>query len=432
MQEKNGNMSIAKFSEWRKLPMTLTELCINTTLRCGQTFRWRKTEDDEWICTLYGRVLSLRQEPSSLSYRSYAPTNQNLKHIATTAPVSAALDVAQQNSVSGDDTEALIRHYFNLNCSLSDLYEQWAVADQNFKKKAMQFTGIRILQQDAWEALVSFICSSNNNIARISQMVEKLCVNYGPLIAKIGDREYYDFPSPSALVGSGVESRLRELGFGYRAKYISQTAMKVANMEPGWLNSLRNPEKPAFGEKLAGSRTILSPEETVSYREAHEQLLALQGVGPKVADCVCLMGLGWGESVPVDTHVWQIAQRDYKFGKGKQKTLSKATYDLIGDHFRKLWGKEAGWAHSVLFTADLKTFASRLTTKIETKEEDIKAFETTDIKIEEEDMRTSAEISVKRELVEDIAGLDESIDQKSPVNTRASKRLRVQRSKFQK
>jgi hypothetical protein len=79
------------------------------------------------------------------------------------------------------------------------------------------------------------------------------------------------------------------------------------------------------------------------------------------------MGLGWGEAVPVDTHVWQIAQRDYKFGKGKHASLTKATYDAVGDHFRKLWGKEAGWAHSVLFTADLRAFSERLTAKIEEK-----------------------------------------------------------------
>jgi N-glycosylase/DNA lyase len=101
-------------------------------------------------------------------------------------------------------------------------------------------------------------------------------------------------------------------------------------------------------------------------------LLQLQGVGPKVADCVCLMGLGWGEAVPVDTHVWQIAQRDYKFGKGKHKSLTKATYDAVGDHFRQLWGKEAGWAHSVLFAADLKTFSERLTTKIEVVVDEVK------------------------------------------------------------
>ena len=66
--------------------------------------------------------------------------------------------------------------------------------------------------------------------------------------------------------------------------------------------------------------------------------------------------------------VWQIAQRDYRFGKGKHSSLTKATYDAVGDKFRSLWGKEAGWAHSVLFTADLRAFAERLSTKIEAKE----------------------------------------------------------------
>jgi N-glycosylase/DNA lyase len=64
--------------------------------------------------------------------------------------------------------------------------------------------------------------------------------------------------------------------------------------------------------------------------------------------------------------VWQIAQRDYKFGKGKHLSLTKATYDAVANRFRALWGKEAGWAHSVLFTADLKTFSEKLVTKIET------------------------------------------------------------------
>jgi len=64
--------------------------------------------------------------------------------------------------------------------------------------------------------------------------------------------------------------------------------------------------------------------------------------------------------------VWQIAQRDYKFGKGKHSSLTKATYDAVGNRFRSLWGKEAGWAHSVLFTADLRAFSERLLEKTET------------------------------------------------------------------
>lgn len=265
-----------------------------------------------------------------------------------------------------DDTQDLVQHYLNLEPNLQDLYAQWSAADANFKKKAPQFTGVRILRQDAWEALVGFICSSNNNIIRISQMVDKLCTHYGTYIATLDGRKYHDFPTPSALTGQHVEAHLRELGFGYRAKYIYQTAKIIAEeREFGWLDSIRNPECPAYGRPLSPAGDM-KPEGRDGYREAHEKLLALQGVGPKVADCVCLMGLGWGEAVPVDTHVWQIAQRDYKFGKGKHRSLTKTTYDAVANHFRKLWGQEAGWAHSVLFTADLRVFAERLTAKVDT------------------------------------------------------------------
>lgn len=184
--------------------------------------------------------------------------------------------------------------------------------------------------------------------------VHKLCNHYGPLIGHIDGEAFHDFPTPDALTGKGVEAHLRELGFGYRAKYIAETARIVANEKPAnWLETIRNPEVPSFGTPNG-----VSSDTKATYKQAQEELLSLKGVGPKVSDCVCLMGLGWGESVPVDTHVWQIAQRDYKFGK-KAKTFNKAMYDAVGDHFRDLWGAYAGWAHSVLFTADLRQFADR-------------------------------------------------------------------------
>lgn len=228
--------------------------------------------------------MSLKQDSNYLYYRSVQP----LKSTGN-----------EQND--NEHLTRIIKHYFNLTPSLSELYSQWSLNDPNFKKKAAQFTGIRILRQDAWEALVSFICSSNNNIARISQMVEKLCINYGKSVATIEGRSYHDFPPPEALTGKDVESKLRTLGFGYRARYIHQTAMMVSGRENGWLDSLSNPECPAFGVQPKPSGEM-KPEGREGYREAHEKLLELQGVGPKVSDCVSLMGLGWGESVPVDTH----------------------------------------------------------------------------------------------------------------------------------
>lgn len=140
-------------------------------------------------------------------------------------------------------------------------------------------------------------------------------------------------------------------------------------------------------------------------------------MGPKVADCVCLMGLGWGEAVPVDTHVWQIAQRDYKFGKGKNKSLTKATYDAVGDHFRLLWGREAGWCQSILFTD--KILSTKLTTKIEV--------DVDEVKIKQEDGTIlETKVVVKRQyVVDEVKG--EPDDEKVATITETSRSQRAKR-----
>ena len=278
--------------------------------------RWRKSEDDIWSCALHGRILSLRQDLTHLYYRAMFPR----KNQAPLTPPSSVRSLTPVSLLEDDDTEALVYHYLNLGPQLTDLYEQWSAADANFNRRAPKFTGVRILKQDAWEALVGFICSSNNNIIRISQMVrcstqieylvlsdtilqmEKLCIHYGPEVGHVGAKTFHDMPSPSALVAPGVEAHLRQLGFGYRAKYLHRTAVMLAE-ERGvdWLDCLRNPESPILGAKPFDAGEML-PAGRKGYRRAHEELLALQGVGPKVADCICLMGLGWGEAVPVDTH----------------------------------------------------------------------------------------------------------------------------------
>ena len=158
---------------------------------------------------LHGRIVSLHQDPENLYYRSVFPKGKE--------PIK-----------DEDDTLPLLKHYLNLTPNLTQLYAEWSAADANFKKKAPKFTGVRILKQDAWEALVGFICSSNNNIIRISQMIDKLCKNYGPLLGNMDELPYYDFPAPSDLATVGVEQKLRELGFGYRAKYIYKTACMIA------------------------------------------------------------------------------------------------------------------------------------------------------------------------------------------------------------
>ncbi|KAK3393184.1 DNA glycosylase [Podospora didyma] len=367
-------------TEWRRLPLSLTELCIDTLLRCGQSFRWRNV-NNQWHCVLQGRIVSLEQDSTYLHYRTIWPSSAHLRKEAavttltslnSTCPLPKVIKEAvdDDGKDDADGTAALLRSYFALSHSLSALYHQWASTDPNFARRAMAFTGIRILNQDAWETLVAFICSSNNNISRISQMVQNLCIHYGPYIGTVEGIAFHDFPHPEALMGEDIEANLRKLGFGYRAKYIAETARIVTTERPaGWLDSLRNPECPPAGvcdrtplgdKRGRGEKDHTDPAPPSTYRAAHEALLGLAGVGPKVSDCVCLMGLGWGESVPVDTHVWQIAQRDYAFAKGSRtKTFTKTMYDAIGDHFRRIWGPQAGWAQSVLFTANLKSFSEQ-------------------------------------------------------------------------
>ncbi|KAI8056287.1 DNA glycosylase [Gilbertella persicaria] len=309
---------------WKDLMISPHELRLNS-LRCGQSFRWKQIQD-HWVSVLHGRLVVLKETPSTIMY-GY---QQELK----------------------DDAIQDIKDYFQLDrVSLQACYERWSALDANFAKKAAQFQGIRMLRQDPWENLISFICSSNNNITRISLMIDKLCTRFGKQIGEYEQQMFYEFPTLHELtLDPQLETTLRQLGFGYRAKYIANTAHKLKqdhpDLEEQWLYTLRQ----------------------VPYEEAKAVLMEFQGVGPKVADCVCLMSLDHSESIPVDTHVWQIALRDYGF-KNKAKTLNQKLYVEVGNHFRVLFGDYSGWAHSVLFTADLKNLEKTLKREILLKEE---------------------------------------------------------------
>lgn len=232
----------------------------------------------------------------------------------------------------------IIRNYFRLDLNLEELYREWSDKDSNFSSVAPLFPGIRMLDQPPIENVFSFICSSNNNIVRISQLVEKLCVHFGEAVCDVDGTSWHSFPSIEQLCCKDVEGQLRNLGFGYRASYISRSAERIAALGgEEWLRSLR-----------------LLPHE-----ECRQQLRTLAGVGPKVSDCICLMSMNHLSAVPVDTHVFQIAARDYLPELRGVKTVTNKVYKKIADHFRQLYGERAGWAHSVLFSADLKKFADQ-------------------------------------------------------------------------
>lgn len=164
--------------------------------------------------------------------------------------------------VSEEDSETMLKNYFQLEVSLTKLYQEWSANDPKFANLPLHHCqGIRILAQDPIEAIFAFICSANNNISRISRMVEKLCTFYGEKIGYLNGHTYYDFPRVENLQGDEVEAKLRSEAFGYRAKYISGSAsLLVSKGGEKWVKDLK----------------------ALGYPEARRELQSLVGVGRKV------------------------------------------------------------------------------------------------------------------------------------------------------
>ncbi|XP_072203646.1 N-glycosylase/DNA lyase [Excalfactoria chinensis] len=293
---------------WRWLRCPPAELRLDLVLASGQSFRWRQSSPGAWTGVLAERVWTLRQERGRLWYTVYGEDGP------------------------GPETDRILRDYFQLDVRLPALYRAWGAADPLFCRTAAAFPGVRVLRQDPAECLLTFICTSNNHVARITAMIERLCRAFGRRLCSLDQRPFHAFPSLAALAGSDAEAKLRALGFGYRARFVSGAAKAIAEgMGTAGLCRLRD----------------------APYAEARRALCALPGVGDKVADCVCLMALDKAEAVPVDTHVWRIARQRYGAALGA-RSLTARVYQEIGDFFRELWGPYAGWAQAVLFCADLR------------------------------------------------------------------------------
>ncbi|KAM6215232.1 N-glycosylase/DNA lyase isoform 1-T1 [Rhynchocyon petersi] len=299
---------------WASIPCPRSELRLDLVLASGQSFRWRERSPAHWSGVLADQVWTLTQTEKELYCTVYRENSQAGK------PTLGELQA--------------VRRYFQLDISLAPMYRHWGSMDPHFQEVAGKFQGVRLLRQDPTECLFSFICSSNNNITRINGMVERLCQAFGPQLIQLDDVTYHGFPSLEALAGPEVEAQLRKLGLGYRASYVSASARAI--LEQGGL-------------------TWLQQLHEVPYEDAHKALCTLPGVGSKVADCICLMALDKPQAVPVDIHMWQVAQRDYSWcpTTSQAKGPSPLANKELGDFFRSLWGPYAGWAQAVVFCADL-------------------------------------------------------------------------------
>ncbi|KAJ3302089.1 8-oxoguanine glycosylase ogg1 [Kappamyces sp. JEL0829] len=313
--------------QWHPLTTNPRELSLEKTLYCGQAFRWKK------VTGVDGQVVY-----TSTIDRVWVSLRQALNEGVWFRLHSLEPDV--------ETVRLLLHDYFQLHVSLEDLWSAWCL-DSNFKKRSGGLEGLRVLRQPPIENIFSFICSANNNVSRISQMIDKMCRKYGSRLGFLPNHidgledkvEVFAFPTLQELHGNAIEQELRALGFGYRAKYIAQSVQMLLAKPADYLDGLRS----------------------MSYEECRDELLKLAGVGPKVADCIALFSMDKCGVVPVDTHVWAIAERDYNV---KIKTLNAKTYAAVGESFRKALGSHAGWAHSVLFAAEAGLGSSKARTGI--------------------------------------------------------------------
>jgi N-glycosylase/DNA lyase len=323
---------------WKKL-CCASELNLLKTLKNGQSFRWKQAKDGTYFTSIGSETLFIIGYDEKQSFVRYRYVGSQF---------------------SQEEIDSYIRAYFHLEIPITQLYKDFSERDCVFAKATSdgQFDGIRLLRIDPSENLISFLTSQNNNIKRISQLIETLCLTFGKYVGSApnssDDKEsetiqVYSFPEIESLIGK--ESLLRELGFGYRAKYIDRAAFQLSERA-------RDKNLPSIAAYLAMVR------DTMTYSEAKQELLSLMGIGPKVADCICLFSLDKFESIPVDTHVKSIACKSYGYKFGSlSKTITPKDYANIQQLFQERFGKYCGWAHSILFTADLSDFSVTKSTK---------------------------------------------------------------------
>ena len=273
-----------------------------------------------------------------------------------------------------DELIKILDDYFQFDYDYEELIADWDKRDTYFSKISGSFKGLRILRQDPFECLVSFLCSQNNNIPRITKLLAELRKKYGNQILKEDSMEIYSFPTVDQLL-LVKEQELREMGFGYRAKYIVESVKMIKDKGGNkWLQQLRGKDS----------------------KIVQEELCELTGIGKKVADCISLFSLDCKDVIPVDTHVFQIYEKIYK--QKKVEKLNKNNYDDVSNFFKDKFGEYAGWAHSYLFTSDLSLFKEIMgDLKDNTKNESKKRKKPKDDTLEEESKISSKKVkTVKR------------------------------------
>ncbi len=271
---------------------------LDATLCCGQAFRWQKRR--EWWYGVVG------QRAFKLCQSDY--------------------ELALENA-----DKSFVENYLRLHDDLTRIAS--LISKDEYAEKAVKtFRGLRILRQDPWECLISYICATYKNIAAIRHMIHKLSKKLGNAL-RFENQDFFGFPTAKALAEASV-SDLAKCGLGYRAKYVSQTA-KLVHRESFDLERLRK----------------------MKYDEARTALLDFPGVGPKVADCILLFSLEKLEAFPVDVWMKRVILEHYRdhFASefinriSDEKSLGRMQYDRLSAFGREYFGKYAGYAQEYLY-----------------------------------------------------------------------------------
>lgn len=226
---------------------------------CGQCFRWKAEDDGSYTGVAKGRVINVSREGNTVYLK-----NTNL-----------------------EDFNTIWKSYFDLETDYAKIKNELKNMDEYLEKATKFGWGIRILRQDPWEMLISFIISSNNRIPMIQKAISNLSREYGTYIGKFNGVEYYDFPTPEQLSKASIAD-IRACSTGFRDKYIKATTERVISENEDVYNY-----------------------ENLGTEDCRKKLMEFNGVGPKVCDCIALFGMQKYDTFPVDVWVKRVMQEFY-------------------------------------------------------------------------------------------------------------------------
>jgi N-glycosylase/DNA lyase len=257
---------------------------------CGQCFRWQRQEDGSYIGPAMGRVVKI----------SYADGQLII------------------DNCGKEDFENIWKKYLDLDTDYGLIKEKLSAEDQIMQAASEYGYGIRILRQDFWETVVSFIISQNNNIPRIKGCIESICEKFGEHAGEYGGKAFFSIPSPSTLASLNSED-LAPCRLGYRAPYLVKMARQFVDR---------------------GGPDVVEAE----LKNAEDPIQALQqfcGIGPKVAACISLFGLGRMDAFPIDVWMRRVMNRLYDIDEKDVKAMK--------DYAKKHFGENGGIAQQYLF-----------------------------------------------------------------------------------